>query len=176
MAMLFLSFGIMVGFVFSSHLDYYLNPCIIIIFPIVYLIAATQFPETPQYLLKKQQIDKARDAFKFYKNLPKQPEHIEATSAKQQEVEENAEFRELKESILSSNGQTEKLKLADFGNAYTVNVFSPLDFIEFCFFYFSEWRFIESILYGLHANGLESVFGKFCFFQLYVGYICSNWH
>lgn len=120
MAMIFLSFGIMTGFVLSTYLDYYLNPCIIIIFPIAYLIAAIQFPETPQYLLKKHQIDKARDAFKFYKNLPRQMPHIEATatSAKQQIVEENDEFRELKESILSSNGQTEKLCLRDFGKTF----------------------------------------------------------
>ncbi|XP_065354591.1 facilitated trehalose transporter Tret1-like [Calliphora vicina] len=113
MAMLFLSFGIMTGFVLSSHLDYYLNPCIIIIFPIIYLVAATQFPETPQFLLRKQKIDKAREAFKFYKNIPKQ-ENIEATTAKQQEVEENAEFQELKQNVLSSNGESQPLAFKDF--------------------------------------------------------------
>ncbi|KNC32811.1 putative facilitated trehalose transporter Tret1-2 [Lucilia cuprina] len=113
MAMLFLSFGIMTGFVFSSQLDYYLNPCIILIFPAIYLIAVTQFPETPQFLLRKQKIDKALESFKFYKNIPKQ-QNIEATTAKHQEVEENSEFEELKQNVLSSNGQTQKLEFKDF--------------------------------------------------------------
>ncbi|KAM7364422.1 facilitated trehalose transporter Tret1-like [Cochliomyia hominivorax] len=113
MAMLFLSFGIMTGFVLSSYLDYYLSPCIIVIFPLVYLTAVTQFPETPQFLLRKQQIEKAREAFKFYKNLSKE-QNIEATSDKQQEAQENAEFQELKENILSTNGQSQSLCFNDF--------------------------------------------------------------
>lgn len=104
----------MVGFIFSSHLDYYLNPCIIVIFPILYLITISRFPETPQYLLRKQHIDKAHKAFRFYKNLPKL-KSIEATSAEQQELNVDGEFEELKQNILSSHNQADKVTFKDFG-------------------------------------------------------------
>uniref|UniRef100_A0A1B0F9Z3 Major facilitator superfamily (MFS) profile domain-containing protein n=1 Tax=Glossina morsitans morsitans TaxID=37546 RepID=A0A1B0F9Z3_GLOMM len=71
MAMLMLSFGILVGYIMSTYLDYYVNPFIIVIFPLLYLIAATQFPETPQHLLRKHKISDARESFKFYRNVPK---------------------------------------------------------------------------------------------------------
>ncbi|XP_065372328.1 facilitated trehalose transporter Tret1-like [Calliphora vicina] len=122
MAMLFLSFGIMLGFIFSSHLDYYLNPCLIIIFPIIYLVAVTQFPETPQYLLRKQQIDKAREAFKFYKNI-KKLENIEATSDEQQQLNANAEFEQLEHNLISINSKSEKLTLQDFVNCNSLKAF-----------------------------------------------------
>ncbi|KAM7362746.1 facilitated trehalose transporter Tret1-like [Cochliomyia hominivorax] len=131
MAMLFLSFGIMTGFVLSSYLDYYHSPCIIMIFPLVYLIAVAQFPETPQFLLRKQQIDKAREAFKFYKKLSKQ-ENVEANSSKREEnpendeyqklqendrnekASENVEFQELKKNVLTTNDQFQSLTYKDF--------------------------------------------------------------
>uniref|UniRef100_A0A1A9Z6K2 Major facilitator superfamily (MFS) profile domain-containing protein n=1 Tax=Glossina pallidipes TaxID=7398 RepID=A0A1A9Z6K2_GLOPL len=71
MAMLMLSFGILAGYIMSTYLDYYVNPFIIVIFPLLYLIAATQFPETPQHLLRKHKISDARESFKFYRNIPK---------------------------------------------------------------------------------------------------------
>ncbi|XP_065354593.1 facilitated trehalose transporter Tret1-like [Calliphora vicina] len=106
---LFFSFGIMVGFIFSSHLDYYLNPCIIVIFPILYLLTISRLPETPQYLLRKQHIDKAHKSFRFYKNLPQLK-----TSAEQQELNVDGGFEELKQNILSIHSQADKVTFKDF--------------------------------------------------------------
>lgn len=117
MSMLLLSFGILAGFILSSHLDYYVNPCIIIILPIIYLLAATQFPETPQFLIRKQKMDKAHEAFKFYKNL-KNPKSLEANKNELQELNTQSGFEELKQNILAVISHSEKLSLHDFGRFY----------------------------------------------------------
>ncbi|XP_037817860.1 facilitated trehalose transporter Tret1-like [Lucilia sericata] len=119
--MLFFSFGIMTGYVLSSHLDYYLNSCIIITFPILYLVALTKFPETPQFLLRKQQEDKALEAFKFYKNT-KMPKNIKANESEQKVLNTDGEFQELKLNMLSSNIQ-EKLSFKDFFNCTALKSF-----------------------------------------------------
>ncbi|KAI9579803.1 hypothetical protein GQX74_000591 [Glossina fuscipes] len=113
MAMLMLSFGILAGYIMSTYLDYYVNPFIIVIFPLLYLIAVTQFPETPQHLLRKHKISDARESFKFYRNMPKT---IEANSL----PELRTAFEELKDNILKANGKSEKLQI--FGTCFSMIV------------------------------------------------------
>ncbi|XP_037817851.1 facilitated trehalose transporter Tret1-like [Lucilia sericata] len=103
--MLFLSFGIMVGFVFSSLLDYYLNSCIIITFPILYLLALTKFPETPQFLLRKRKLKKLMKLL-----------------IEQQELNVDGEFQELKLNILSNNIE-EKVSFKDFVSVEALKTF-----------------------------------------------------
>ncbi|KAL9895746.1 facilitated trehalose transporter Tret1-like [Glossina fuscipes] len=116
MAMLMLSFGILAGYIMSTYLDYYVNPFIIVIFPLLYLIAVTQFPETPQHLLRKHKISDARESFKFYRNMPKT---IEANSL----PELRTAFEELKDNILKANGKSEKLQVDDFFNKEALRAF-----------------------------------------------------
>lgn len=68
MLMLSVNFGILLGFILSTHLDYHLVPFISICLPIIYLIGSCFFPETPQHLLKKNQYQAAEKSFEFYKN------------------------------------------------------------------------------------------------------------
>lgn len=68
MLMLSVTFGILTGFILSTHLAYHLVPFITICLPIIYLIGSCFFPETPQHLLRKKQYDVAEKSFEFYKN------------------------------------------------------------------------------------------------------------
>lgn len=47
--------GVLFGFVIANYLDYYGQIKINIILPIIFLAAFNYFPETPEYLLKRNQ-------------------------------------------------------------------------------------------------------------------------
>lgn len=69
MAMMYVSVGLMIGYLLSSYLDYYLVPCIAIAVPVVYLVAIFGLSETPQYLLRRGRDEQAKKSYCFYKNL-----------------------------------------------------------------------------------------------------------
>ncbi|KAM7361526.1 facilitated trehalose transporter Tret1-like [Cochliomyia hominivorax] len=121
MAMLLISFGILAGFILSSHLSYYINPCLYIMLPILYLLAATRFPETPQYLIRKNKIVKAHEAFKYYKNLTEN--NVEAHKDEKEALKEDGEFLELKENILKIINHSEKLTINDFITSSALKAF-----------------------------------------------------
>ncbi|XP_037811265.1 facilitated trehalose transporter Tret1-like isoform X2 [Lucilia sericata] len=68
MLMLSVNFGILTGFILSSHLDYHLIPFVTISLPIIYLVGSYFFPETPQHLLHKKNYNDAEKSFRFYRN------------------------------------------------------------------------------------------------------------
>ncbi|XP_053947515.1 facilitated trehalose transporter Tret1-like isoform X1 [Anastrepha ludens] len=118
MAMGFLSTGILVGYALPAYLDYFLVPCIIIILPIIYLIAAWAFPETPQCLLKRGRTERAENSFNFYKSIPKREMVLSHKYKRDMELPEptmpaSSEFDELKEMILSG-GLATPITIKDF--------------------------------------------------------------
>ncbi|XP_065357203.1 facilitated trehalose transporter Tret1-like [Calliphora vicina] len=68
MLMLSVNFGILTGFILSSHLDYHLIPFLTISLPIIYLVGSYFFPETPQHLLRKKKYEDAEKSYQFYRN------------------------------------------------------------------------------------------------------------
>lgn len=89
-----LNIGMLMGNILAAHVPYLTIPSIVIAMPIVYLIFVSQYPETPQYLLRCNQIDAAEKSLRYYKNIK---EH------NKEELEQfKADFNELKESIILS--------------------------------------------------------------------------
>ncbi|XP_059221130.1 facilitated trehalose transporter Tret1-2 homolog [Stomoxys calcitrans] len=68
MLMLSVNFGVLLGFIVSTHVAYHIIPFCIVTLPIAYLLLALIFPETPQHLLRKKQYISAEESFKFYRN------------------------------------------------------------------------------------------------------------
>lgn len=134
MAMFNLSFGMLLGFVIATYFNYYVIPIIALVFPVVYLVAVTYFPETPHFLLRKNKVNKARDSYGFYHNLqvaPQQSPTNNSYNGSQQkyanecglEIESNTKeirnhdlpgFDELMSNILNKEGTTDKLNRNDF--------------------------------------------------------------
>lgn len=54
---LFLNIGILISTVGASYLQYSVVPCVMIIFPVIFLSGFIFMPETPQFLLKKNKIE-----------------------------------------------------------------------------------------------------------------------
>lgn len=70
MAMMYVSIGMIMGYILTTYLSYYLMPCIAILLPVVYLLAIWGLSETPQHLLRKGRNEQAEKSYYFYKNLP----------------------------------------------------------------------------------------------------------
>ncbi|EDV93397.1 facilitated trehalose transporter Tret1 [Drosophila grimshawi] len=110
MAMMYVSFGMIIGYILTSYLNYYLMPCVAIIVPIVYLIAIWGLHETPQHLLRKSHDAQAEKSYYFYKNLPNND------AAKK-------EFDTFKQQVLKG-GVKQDVGWKDFFNIPTVKIFA----------------------------------------------------
>ncbi|XP_037927514.1 facilitated trehalose transporter Tret1 [Teleopsis dalmanni] len=107
MLMLSLNFGVLLGFILSTHLAYHLIPFIVIFLPLVYLVTAIFFPETPQHLLRKSNYIAAEKSFNFYKHYGKRDEtNVEC----QKQLNE---FNDLKTIVINKKSDT-KLTFKDF--------------------------------------------------------------
>lgn len=49
--------GTLMSFVAGAYIEYSLFPCIMIVFPLMFLIAFYFLPETPQYLLQLDKVE-----------------------------------------------------------------------------------------------------------------------
>ncbi|XP_055838936.1 facilitated trehalose transporter Tret1-like [Episyrphus balteatus] len=99
-----LNVGMLFGNIIATLVPYVIIPCVILVLPISYLIFVMQFPETPQFLLRQNQIDAASKSLKYYSNIK------EKNKDALQQFEIN--FNEMKELILSSKNK-ERLSLKD---------------------------------------------------------------
>ena len=97
------NFGILMGFILSSNLDYHLIPFIVTCLPIIYLIGCFFLPETPHHLLRRGKFEDAEKSFIFYNNCK--------VNEKQQ-YEHN--FNNLKSNIKNTD-QQDSLSYHDFG-------------------------------------------------------------
>lgn len=52
--MFLLNIGCLLGYISGAKLDYYYIPCISVVFPIVFLVIFSIFPNTPQYYIRKE--------------------------------------------------------------------------------------------------------------------------
>lgn len=69
MLILIYNSGILFGFVIANYLDYFGQIKINIILPIIFLAAFNYFPETPEYLLKRNQKIAAEKSRNFYRGI-----------------------------------------------------------------------------------------------------------
>lgn len=116
MTMLFMSIGILIGYVISTHLDYYLNPCLVIVLPIIYLMFTTLLPDTPQYLLRAGKVERAREAYNFYRNKKLALSCPNFESNVGPVTQDKQDFENLKNSIVTGD-KDGNVELKDFGKS-----------------------------------------------------------
>ncbi|XP_023296253.2 facilitated trehalose transporter Tret1-like [Lucilia cuprina] len=110
-----LNLGVLIGYILSSYVPYHIIPWLVLPVPVMYLIIATYFPETPQYLLRKGHEEEARKSFMFYKNNIDQRGAAERITAQNQ-------FEELKIAITHQESKSEKLTLDDIFNRKALKI------------------------------------------------------
>lgn len=118
MAMMYVSFGMIVGFTMSSYLNYYLMPCIAIALPVIYLLAIIGLSETPQYLLRQGRDALAEKSYYFYKNMPSSGPDNESAHREMAK----SEFETFKQQVLSG-GVRHRVTYTDFFNCPTLKIF-----------------------------------------------------
>ncbi|KAH8417077.1 hypothetical protein KR222_002892 [Zaprionus bogoriensis] len=119
MAMMYVSFGMIVGYILTTYLSYYLMPCIAILLPVIYLLAIIGLSETPQHLLRQGKDALAERSYYFYKNLPAVGQDNE--SARDDAAKK--EFETFKQQVLSG-GVRQSISSSDFFNLPTLKVFA----------------------------------------------------
>lgn len=62
--------GILIAFVVGHYVSYAVRPIVLIVFPSVFLLVFSQFPESPVYLLKRGRHAEAEQSRRFYSNQP----------------------------------------------------------------------------------------------------------
>lgn len=60
------NFGILIAFTLGTYFDYITSSLFFIAITIVFLVAISFVPSTPQYFLQKNQIEPSQKAFNFY--------------------------------------------------------------------------------------------------------------
>lgn len=95
------------GFTLSSNVPYHIIPLVVISLPLLFLLIETFFPETPTFLLYREQEEKAEKSFKFYQSYK---------AGNKEDIETfNAKFSELRDSVLAQKSQTDVVTWRDFG-------------------------------------------------------------
>ncbi|KAH8263319.1 hypothetical protein KR044_007334, partial [Drosophila immigrans] len=67
--MLSVNIGVLVGYILSTNVTYFIAPFFIIPLPICYLVGNLFLPETPFYLITNGKFSAAEKSFRFYKNI-----------------------------------------------------------------------------------------------------------
>ncbi|XP_073824924.1 facilitated trehalose transporter Tret1-like isoform X2 [Musca autumnalis] len=73
MLMLSVNIGILIGFIISTYVAYYIIPFCILTLPVLYLVLACVLPETTQHLLQKKKYADAEKSFFFYQMSNSKP-------------------------------------------------------------------------------------------------------
>lgn len=107
--------GILGGYILSTYVPYHIIPCLVLPFPVLYLIIATYYPETPQYLLRKGKEEEAFKSFKFYKNNIDQRNTVSSMAIQNK-------FDELKMAIIHQESKSEKITMNDICKLVQQNV------------------------------------------------------
>ncbi|XP_017490199.1 PREDICTED: facilitated trehalose transporter Tret1-like, partial [Rhagoletis zephyria] len=115
MGMMFVSCGVLVGFILPTKVNYYVTPCIAVVFPIFYLLALYFFPDTPHSLLKRNRLAEAEEAFNFYKGID--CHSVQKSNAYMDRTKEasgmQSEFEEWK-AIFLNGSSSQRVRLQDF--------------------------------------------------------------
>ncbi|XP_052892327.1 facilitated trehalose transporter Tret1-like [Anopheles moucheti] len=74
---LFLNIGTLVSFVMGSYLSYHMTAYILFALPIIFLALFLQFPETPQYLIRRNRVRDAESSLKYLRGYTSTPDHLE---------------------------------------------------------------------------------------------------
>ncbi|XP_073824940.1 facilitated trehalose transporter Tret1-like isoform X2 [Musca autumnalis] len=104
-----MNLGILFGFILSSYVHYHIIPLVVSPLPCLYLLAAIQFPDTPQFLLRKGLYTEALKSFLFYKNIA-----CDKEAAIKAEIQR--QFEDLKLLILHQQNQSSSITCSDFFN------------------------------------------------------------
>ncbi|XP_053948850.1 facilitated trehalose transporter Tret1-like [Anastrepha ludens] len=110
-----LNTGMLIGNILSSHVPYHLIPMVVISLPLLYLLLETFFPESPTYLLHKEQEENAEKSFKFYYNYQ--------ALNKQDVAQLNVKFSDLRNSVMEQKTQTEVVTWRDFFTKQAIRAF-----------------------------------------------------
>ncbi|XP_017489778.1 PREDICTED: facilitated trehalose transporter Tret1-like [Rhagoletis zephyria] len=134
MGMMFVSCGVLVGFILPTKVNYYVTPCIAVVFPIFYLLALYFFPDTPHSLLKRNRLAEAEAAFNFYKGID--CHSVQKSNAHMDRTKEasgmQSEFEEWK-AIFLNGSSSQRVRLQDFFERSAIKAFA--DTFVLCILY-----------------------------------------
>ncbi|XP_037038802.1 facilitated trehalose transporter Tret1-like [Bradysia coprophila] len=99
--------GILMSFIAGAYVKYSLFPCIMIVFPLMFIISFYFLPETPQYLLQHDKVKEAENALRFYRNA-QVCDDKEACQRFEQELAKITQFA--KQNTINGEG----IQLSDF--------------------------------------------------------------
>ncbi|XP_055295909.1 facilitated trehalose transporter Tret1-like, partial [Sitodiplosis mosellana] len=105
MMILFCNGGVLVGFVLDSYLDYFGQIKANIMLPTLYLLIFNFFPETPEYLLKRNQKIAAEKSCNFYLGLNNPPSY---------EMKQIDEKEKTYEKVVNDESIDDGLSFSDF--------------------------------------------------------------
>ncbi|KFB46231.1 AGAP008900-PA-like protein [Anopheles sinensis] len=74
---LFLNIGTLVSFIMGSYLSYHLTAYILFTLPVAFFILFLPFPETPQYLVRRNRVRDAESSLKYLRGYTSTPDHLE---------------------------------------------------------------------------------------------------
>ncbi|XP_058446706.1 facilitated trehalose transporter Tret1-like isoform X2 [Malaya genurostris] len=97
--------GILLMYIVGDFLSYRTVPIVLSCIPVLFMISMSFIPETPQSLLKAQNISQAKQSFMFYNGIKRDEKQMAASQQ---------EFEKLKAFILDSKENTQKLVVSDF--------------------------------------------------------------
>ncbi|XP_017845537.1 facilitated trehalose transporter Tret1 [Drosophila busckii] len=118
--LMYVSIGMILGYLLTSFLSYYVMPCVAIALPVIYFLTIISLWETPQYLLKQGRDTLAERSYYFYKNLSLSPSDNDNELAQHDAAKQ--EFETFKQQVLSG-GIRETITWRDFLNRSTLKIF-----------------------------------------------------
>lgn len=101
--MLFFSGGTLFIFVAGTYLNFFVVPCVVLIFPTIFLVSVLILPDTPASLMARRKPIEAFESLKFYRTCGNNEASIELV---------REEFELLRKA--TDNKDYEKTKLSDF--------------------------------------------------------------
>lgn len=67
MLVMALNLGILISYLVGAYLPYNIVPCVLVVFPILFLIGSLFLPETPRFLILRGRTEEAEKSLRFYK-------------------------------------------------------------------------------------------------------------
>lgn len=103
---MFMNFGILLGFISGTFLSYFAVPLVSVTIPVLFLISVAILPDTPYSLIRRNKLPEAEKSIVFYRT----------SQLKEKCMPElvKLEFENLKRSIENMNASRTKLEFSDF--------------------------------------------------------------
>lgn len=93
----------------GSYLSYHTTAYILFTLPIVFLALFLQFPETPQYLIRRNRVRDAESSLKYLRGYTSTPDHLEMLRSEMDGLLVQVSGEK------DSTEQNSRISLADFG-------------------------------------------------------------